>query len=85
MAAGSMTPSARSASRWASRSGARSSWAAGPASPSLAGTPAATGGRPRQLLEAASSGNLDRRWPVPPGARPAVANAAREGFLSGLN
>jgi EmrB/QacA subfamily drug resistance transporter len=51
-----------------------------------AGTPAATGERPRQLIEAASSGNLDQALvAVPPGSREAVADAAREGFLSGLN
>jgi MFS family permease len=51
-----------------------------------AGTPAAEGGRPRQLVEAASSGNLDQALgAVPPQARDAVANAAREGFLAGMN
>jgi EmrB/QacA subfamily drug resistance transporter len=51
-----------------------------------AGTPAATGERPRQLVEAASSGNLDQALAsVPPGARQAASNAAREGFLTGLN
>jgi hypothetical protein len=51
-----------------------------------AGTPAATGGRPRELVEAASSGNLDQALQaVPPSARHTVADAAREGFLSGLN
>ena len=51
-----------------------------------AGTPAASGDRPRELVEAASSGNLDQALAaVPPGAREAVSNAAREGFLSGLN
>ena len=36
----------------------------------LAGTPAATGDRPRQLVEAVSSGNLDPRWRTSrPGAR----------------
>jgi EmrB/QacA subfamily drug resistance transporter len=51
-----------------------------------AGTPAASGGRPRELVEAASSGNLDQALQaVPPSARHTVANAAREGFLSGLN
>ena len=35
-----------------------------------AGTPAATGERPRQLIEAASSGNLDTAVAaIPPGAR----------------
>jgi EmrB/QacA subfamily drug resistance transporter len=51
-----------------------------------AGTPAATGERPRVLVEAASSGNLDQALAaVPPGARQAVSNAAGEGFLAGLN
>ena len=51
-----------------------------------AGTPAATGERPRQLIEAVSSGNLDTAVAsVPPGAREGVAGAARDGFLSGLN
>jgi EmrB/QacA subfamily drug resistance transporter len=51
-----------------------------------AGTPAAAGARPRELVEAASSGNLDHALgAVPPGARPAVAHAAREGFLAGMN
>ena len=52
----------------------------------LAGTPAATGDRPRQLVESVSSGNLDAALAnVPAGSRGAVGNAAREGFLSGLN
>jgi EmrB/QacA subfamily drug resistance transporter len=51
-----------------------------------AGTPAASGERPRALVEAASSGNLDEALAaVPPGARQSVSNAAREGFLTGLN
>src|ERR687895_627836 len=51
-----------------------------------AGTPAATGERPRQLVEAVSSGNLDTALAsVPPGQRETVADAAREGFLAGLN
>src|SRR5215211_3281181 len=51
-----------------------------------AGTPAATGDRPRQLIEAASSGNLDGALgAVPGGARETVAHAAREGFLAGMN
>src|SRR5262245_6817701 len=51
-----------------------------------AGTPAAAGGHPRQLVEAASSGSLHQAVAAfPPGARHAVANAAREGFLAGLN
>jgi EmrB/QacA subfamily drug resistance transporter len=52
----------------------------------LAGTPAGTGDRPRHLVEAVSSGNLDAALAnVPAGSRGAVGNAAREGFLSGLN
>jgi predicted MFS family arabinose efflux permease len=51
-----------------------------------AGTAAADGDRPRQLVEAASSGNLDQALgAVPPDARQGVANAANEGFLAGLN
>jgi EmrB/QacA subfamily drug resistance transporter len=52
----------------------------------LAGTPAASGDRPRELVEAASSGNLDQALAaVPPDAQQAVATAAGEGFLAGLN
>ena len=52
----------------------------------LAPGSAATGDRPRQLVEAASSGNLDQALAsVPAGARGRVADAAREGFLAGLN
>ena len=51
-----------------------------------AGTPAAGGDRPRQLIEAASSGNLGQALNgVPAGARGTVAHAAREGFLAGMN
>ena len=51
-----------------------------------AGTPAATGGRPRQLIEAASGGQLQAALrAVPRGARGLVATATRDGFLSGLN
>ena len=51
-----------------------------------AGTPAATGERPRQLIEAASSGNLDAALAsLPAGARQAVTAAARDGFLAGMN
>jgi EmrB/QacA subfamily drug resistance transporter len=51
-----------------------------------AGTPAATGDRPRQLIEAASSGNLDQvLGSVPPGARGTIADAAGQGFLAGMN
>jgi len=51
-----------------------------------AGTPAATGDRPRELVEAVSSGNLDSALAaVPPGSRETVETAAREGFLAGLN
>src|SRR3954453_9409644 len=52
----------------------------------LAGTPGATGDRPRQLIEAVSSGNLDTALAnVPAGSRARVANAAPEGFLAGMN
>ncbi len=51
-----------------------------------AGTPAATGDHPRQLIEAASGGQLQAALQsVPHGARAIVANATRDGFLSGLN
>lgn len=51
-----------------------------------AGTTAASGERPRQLIEAASSGNLGAALNgVPEGARATVANATREGFLAGMN
>jgi EmrB/QacA subfamily drug resistance transporter len=51
-----------------------------------AGTPAATGERPRQLVEAVSSGGLDQAVAtLPPGSREAAADAAREGFLAGFN
>jgi EmrB/QacA subfamily drug resistance transporter len=51
-----------------------------------AGTPAAAGGRPRQLLEAASDGRLsDALSHLPHGAQAVVASATRQGFLSGMN
>ena len=51
-----------------------------------AGTPAGIGDRPRELVESVSSGNLDAALAnVPAGSRESVANAAREGFLSGMN
>jgi EmrB/QacA subfamily drug resistance transporter len=51
-----------------------------------AGTPAAQGESPRQLVEAASSGNLDQALAtVPAGSRETVETAAREGFLAGFN
>jgi hypothetical protein len=50
------------------------------------GTPAAGGDRPRELVEAASSGNLDQALAgVPPQLHGVVSNAAGEGFLTGLN
>src|SRR5215208_783656 len=50
------------------------------------GTTAASGDRPRELIEAVSSGNLDGALAsVPPGSRETVADAARQGFLSGIN
>jgi EmrB/QacA subfamily drug resistance transporter len=52
----------------------------------LAGTPTASGARPRELIEAASSGNLDQALAtVAPPARQLIANAAGQGFLTGLN
>jgi len=51
-----------------------------------AGSPAASGSAPRKLVEAASSGNLDQPvGSMPPGTRAGVADAARDGFLAGLN
>src|SRR5829696_5127257 len=51
-----------------------------------AGTPTAAGDHPRQLMEAMSSGSLNQVTAgVPTQARPAAANAAGEGFLTGLN
>jgi EmrB/QacA subfamily drug resistance transporter len=51
-----------------------------------AGTPAATGGHPRELIEAASGGKLAQALQaVPHGARALVENATRQGFLSGLD
>jgi hypothetical protein len=50
------------------------------------GTPSAVGSAPRRLVEAASSGNLDHAvGSVPAGSRGAMAHAAREGFLAGMN
>jgi EmrB/QacA subfamily drug resistance transporter len=52
----------------------------------LAGTPAASGGRPRELVEAASSGSLDQALAaVPPRAQDQVSAAAHQGFLAGFN
>jgi EmrB/QacA subfamily drug resistance transporter len=52
----------------------------------MAGTPAASGERPRELVEAASSGNVDQVLAaVAPPARQLAANAASQGFLTGLN
>jgi EmrB/QacA subfamily drug resistance transporter len=51
-----------------------------------AGSPAAAGNHPRQLLEAASDGRLrSALTAVPHGARALLTIATREGFLSGLN
>jgi hypothetical protein len=51
-----------------------------------AGTAAASGDHPRQLVEAASSGSLPQALGAfPPSARHTVANAAGEGFLAGFN
>ena len=51
-----------------------------------AGTPAASGSRPRELIEATSSGNLDGALAsVPPGARETVSDAAGQGLIAGLN
>ena len=54
---------------------------AGKISSLAAGTPAATGGHPRQLLEAASDGRLGSALrAVPHGARGLVASATRAGL-----
>jgi EmrB/QacA subfamily drug resistance transporter len=59
---------------------------AGKAAELAAGTPAASGERPRELIEAASSGNLDQALAaVPPQVQQVVSNAAGEGFITGLN
>jgi EmrB/QacA subfamily drug resistance transporter len=51
-----------------------------------AGTPAAGGARPRDLVEAASSGNLQQALAtIPRHAREAVSDAAHQGFLAGFN
>jgi len=51
-----------------------------------AGTPSSTGDHPRQLIEAASGGKLGQALrAVPQGARALVADATRQGFLSGLD
>jgi EmrB/QacA subfamily drug resistance transporter len=52
----------------------------------VAGTPVSGHGRPRQLLEALTSGHLTAATSsLPPGARVAAVSATRDGFLSGLN
>jgi EmrB/QacA subfamily drug resistance transporter len=52
----------------------------------LAGTPVATGSRPRQLVEATSSGDLHQALAsVPTPIKHQVSTAAHEGFLHGLN
>ena len=51
-----------------------------------AGTSAASGSRPRELVEAASSGSLNQAVSAfPEGSRRQVSDAAREGFLAGFN
>jgi EmrB/QacA subfamily drug resistance transporter len=51
-----------------------------------AGTPAASGERPRELVEAVAGGQLDQALAsVPASAHDTVATAAREGFLAGFN
>jgi EmrB/QacA subfamily drug resistance transporter len=51
-----------------------------------AGTPAASGDQPRELVEAVSSGNLSQALAaVPQPAQGVVASAAGQGFLTGLN
>jgi hypothetical protein len=51
-----------------------------------AGSAVTSGDRTRHLIEAASSGSLHEAVAgLPPGARHVVANAARQGFLTGFN
>jgi EmrB/QacA subfamily drug resistance transporter len=51
-----------------------------------AGTGRTSPERPRELIEAASSGNLDQALTaVPPQVRETLSEAARHGFLAGLN
>jgi EmrB/QacA subfamily drug resistance transporter len=51
-----------------------------------AGTPAASGDRPRELVEAVSLGSLDDALAtLPPQERQVVSRAANEGFLAGFN
>ena len=52
----------------------------------LFGTPAGTGGHPRQLVEAFSGGGFAAAThAIPSSARPAVVAATHQGFLNGLN
>jgi EmrB/QacA subfamily drug resistance transporter len=52
----------------------------------VAGTPAASGDHPRQLVEAASSGSLDQAvGAFPQHSQHLIANAAGQGFLAGFN
>lgn len=51
-----------------------------------AGTPAAQGQKPRELIEATSSGHLDQSVAqLPAGTRDTVTHAAQQGFLAGFN
>jgi hypothetical protein len=52
----------------------------------LGGTPAGSGGHPRQLIEAFSGGGFAAAThAIPSSARPAVVAATHQGFLNGLN
>jgi EmrB/QacA subfamily drug resistance transporter len=52
----------------------------------LAGSPAASGDRPRQLVEAGSSGSLNQALAgVPQHSQHLMASAAHQGFLAGFN
>jgi EmrB/QacA subfamily drug resistance transporter len=52
----------------------------------LAGTPASSGGHPRQLIEAFSGGGLAAATQrIPAGVRHTVVGATQQGFLTGLN
>jgi hypothetical protein len=59
---------------------------AGEVSELATGTPTAVGDRPRELVEASSSGNIDAVLAsVPAQAQDTVANVAGQGVLAGLN
>jgi predicted MFS family arabinose efflux permease len=52
----------------------------------VAGTPAASSGRPRQLVEALTGGHLSAATrTIPHGARELAVGATHQGFISGIN